>query len=113
MLNQVILETRIVKNIGLKHSPKGFPFLKLVVVFDSLEKKDNEWQTKGNFIQATLFGKRAEKLAESLKPGVPVIIRAKLQQDEWIDKENQKRKSFKLAIDDLHFAKSSKPKFKY
>jgi single-strand DNA-binding protein len=110
MLNQIILETRLVKSEPLKYSTKGTPYLKLVFVFSTPEKQGNEWQDKDNFIAGTIWGKRAEKLNGKLKPGSPLIIRAKLEQNRWEDKEGQKHSSYALVVEDLHFARTPRQK---
>ncbi len=110
MLNQLILEARIVKNQGLKQSINGINYLPLIIVFDTLEKKDNKWNEKGNFIKAVLWGKKSLTLATHLKPGKQIIIRGKLEQKKWENENGEKRSNFSMTIEELHFVKNKKSK---
>ncbi|HCL56924.1 MAG TPA: hypothetical protein DHW82_07945 [Spirochaetia bacterium] len=110
MMNQIILETRVVRNDRIKFTSGGFAYLSLTLVFETVEKKDNQWQTKKNFIKAILWGKKAQKLAEYLKPGTPIIVRGKLEQNNWESKDGEKRSGFSLNIEELHFEKQQKRK---
>ncbi len=105
MLNQIVLETRVVKNNGLKYSSKDQPYLNLILVFETLEKKDSEWKAKGNFIKACLFAKKAEALKD-VKPGTPLIISGKIEQNKWESKEGEKRSEISLKIEEFHFIKN-------
>jgi single-stranded DNA-binding protein len=113
MLNQVILETRVVKNDGLKYSSRGREYLNLLLVFDTPQKKDDGWDTKGNFIRATLWGNRAKTLADKLNPGHTFIVRGKLEQNQWENENKEKRSSFSLSIQEIHFTRFKKAKLKY
>ena len=41
MMNQIILETRVVRNDGIKFTSGGFAYLSLTLVFETVEKKEN------------------------------------------------------------------------
>lgn len=113
MLNQMILEAGVVKNQGLKYSTKGTAYLGLSLVFDTLEKKDNQWNAKKNYILGTIWGKPAERLAQRIKVGSQLIIRGKLEQRSWIDKEGKNKSLHALTIEEVHFSKKSRAKMAY
>lgn len=53
-----------------------------------------------------LWGERAEKLSPHLSKGSKVCIHADEYQEEWTDKESQKRKALKYTIRQIEFADS-------
>jgi len=55
-----------------------------------------------------VFGKRAEALAEYLKKGQLVAVEGKLRQDNWEDKDGNKRSRVEILMDNLHFVSSPK-----
>ena len=110
MLNQIILESGVVKNEGLKYSSKGKAFLNLVLVFKTLEKKADGWGDKKNYIRGTMWGKMAQGLSDKLKPGNSIIIKGKLNQKNWVRENGKQAKDYSLVIDEIHFAKRKRVK---
>ncbi len=102
MLNQIILETRVVTNNGLKISSNDTPYIHLTLVFETRQKDGSEWKSKKNFIKASLFSKKAEALAD-VKPGTPLIVRGKLEQNKWESQEGEKRSDFSLTLEEFHY----------
>lgn len=108
MLNQVILESRIVRNAGLQISKNGNAYISLTVVFETAIKVESKWEKKSNFISAFLWGTRARRLVSSLRPGKAVILRGRLQQSEWENDEGKSQKNFFLNVEELHFMKKAR-----
>ena len=66
MLNQVILESTIVRNDGIRFSPQKKAYLPLILLFKTAQKQKNGWGEKKHFIKATLWGKSAQSLSEKI-----------------------------------------------
>lgn len=49
----------------------------------------------------SLFGKRAESLAQYLVKGGAVTVSGNVTEREWVDKDGQKRKSMDIRVGDL------------
>ena len=47
------------------------------------------------------FGQLGESVAESLAKGTAVIVTGRAAQEEWQDKEGQKRRSMKVVADEV------------
>lgn len=112
MLNQVILESVIVGNQGIKKNSKGRVYLCLSLSFQTLINSKGKWVKKNNFIRAFLRDDLAKKLVLMLKPGTAVIVRGKLNQNQWKDKAGSLKTSFHLTIDELHLMKRRSSIFK-
>lgn len=110
MLNQIILEAGVVKNEGLKYSARGTAYLSLSLAFETLEKKDSQWNARKNYIRGVLWGKQAERLAERLRTGSQIILRGKLEQKSWTDAAGNKKSAHSLTIDEVHFSRKPQAK---
>jgi single-strand DNA-binding protein len=53
------------------------------------------------FMDASLFGKRAESLQPYLEKGQQIGISGELSMDNWINKEGQERQSLRLRVSDV------------
>jgi single-strand DNA-binding protein len=61
-----------------------------------------EWEDRVNFVDCTVFGKRAESLSERLSKGMKVAIEGKLRYSQW-EREGQKRSKLEVAVDEIEF----------
>lgn len=67
-----------------------------------LDRKSDEWQEKTSWIDVTVFGQLAENVAQSLKKGDRVMVKGRLEQDEWEDRESgEKRSKLKMVADEI------------
>lgn len=63
-----------------------------------------EWEDRANYVDATIFGNRAEKLQAYLLKGTKVSIGGKLRWSSWDDKETGKKRSkVGIVVDELEF----------
>jgi len=68
----------------------------------SFSVADNQGRDKNAiFWRCSLFGKRAESLSGYLKKGQPVTVSGNLTENEWTDKDGQKRKNMELRVADV------------
>jgi len=102
MLNRIVLMGRLTKDPDLKYA-KDTAICKLTIATSNPYSKDTL------FIDATAFGKRAEKINEFFKKGRLIVIEGKLSMSEWVDKEGKKKRKHEIIIDNFYFA-DSKPK---
>ena len=65
-----------------------------------------EWEDYPNFIDCTMFGPRAEKLAQYLTKGLKVAIEGKLRYSSWENQEGQKRSKLEVIVDEIEFMSS-------
>jgi len=106
--NNVILVARLVRDAELKYTNSGFAILNFSIATNRSIKKDDEWKDEVSFFQCTLFGKRAESLAEYMIKGKQIAISGSLKQDRWENSEGQKRSVVKIIVDKVQFIGSKK-----
>lgn len=68
-------------------------------------KQTGEWEDVPQWVDCTLLGTRAEKLAPYLTKGTKVSIQGKLHYSSW-EKDGQKRSKLDVTIDELEFMSS-------
>ena len=59
-----------------------------------------EWEDYPNFVDCTLFGKRAEALEQYLSKGAKVAIEGRLHYSSW-EKDGQRRSKLGVIVDEI------------
>ncbi len=63
---------------------------------------DGEQREEVSFIDCEVWGRQGEIAAQYLTKGSATIVEGRLKQDNWTDKEGQKRSKLKLVVDRVH-----------
>lgn len=104
-INKAIISGRLTRDAELRNT-NGTNTAVLnfsVAVNDRRQNKQTgEWEDHANYIDCSIFGTRAEKLASMLQKGTKVCVAGKLRQSQWEDKETgKKRSSISILVDDI------------
>ena len=59
-----------------------------------------EWEDYPNFVDCTLFGRRAEALERYLSKGSKVAIEGKLRWSQW-ESDGQRRSKLEVVVDEI------------
>lgn len=63
-----------------------------------------EWEDHPNFIDLTVFGRRAEVIHTWCTKGTKVAVQGKLRQNTWVDKDTGKNRSrITVIVDEIDF----------
>ena len=88
--NQVVLAGRLTRDPEYRVTNTG---LGLVTFSIAWSRKYNEHETKC-FLDCKMFHKtKAEKIADDIKKGCPVIVRGELETETWEDKNTKQPRS--------------------
>lgn len=104
MSTPVTLTGRLTKDPELAFSQAGKAYARFTIVTDQrvLNKTTNEWESQNStFWNCTAFGALGENVAESLTKGLAVIATGRASQEDWTDKQGNKRTSIKVVIDEI------------
>jgi len=63
---------------------------------------DGEQREEVTFIDCEAWGRQGEIAAQYLTKGTMVIVEGRIKQDNWTDKEGQKRSRLKLSAERVH-----------
>lgn len=77
--NSVIIAGRATRDAELNYSEGGSAYLNIGIANNqNWRNKSGEWVDNTVFANATLWGKAAERMADKIKKGDPIIIEGKL-----------------------------------
>lgn len=104
MINCVALSGNIGQNPELRSTANGTQVLSFSVAVNERVKdqQTGEWSDRPNWVQCTMFGTRAEKLAQYLAKGMKVAIEGKLRYSSW-EKDGVKRSKLEVIVDEIEF----------
>ena len=100
---------RLGKDAELKQMPNGESVTKLSLAYN-FGKKDGSGNRSTQWVDASLFGKRAEALTQYLKKGVQVFADVDdVHVRQWQDKDGQNRYSLNGIVSKIEFAGTRQP----
>lgn len=106
-----MLAAQVIGNIGgepdHKYSANGAPFLRFNVASNFRARSQaGEWEDRTEWVRVTVFGKRAESLAELLRKGMRVFAAGRLEARPWTDQQGNVRAGLELVADTVEFFSS-------
>lgn len=103
-INNVSLTGRLTRDPELRVTAGGTQLLSFTLAFNTSvrNRQTGEWDERSNFIDCTMFGKRAEALLNFLAKGQKVAIAGKLRYATW-DKDGQRHSKLDLIVDEIEF----------
>lgn len=107
-INHVSISGNITHDAELRATPGGTAVLSFgVAVHESVKGNDGQWTDRPNFVDCTMFGARAESIAQYLVKGTKVAVSGRLRYSTW-EKDGQHRSKLEVIVDDIEFM-SRKP----
>lgn len=102
-INNVTISGNLTRDAELRTTPGGTAVLSLgVAVNDRRRNQNGEWEDYANFVDCTLFGRRAEAIHQYLVKGTKVAIEGRLHYSSW-EKDGQRRSRLDVYVDELEF----------
>lgn len=101
-INVVNISGNLTRDSELRRTTGGTAILGFGVAVNDRRKNQQtgEWEDYPNFVDCTMFGTRAEKLAGMLTKGTKVCILGKLRYTSW-ERDGQKRSKIEVIVDDI------------
>lgn len=107
-INKVMVTGNLTRDAELRTTPSGTAILTFgIAVNDRRRNQNGEWEDYANFVDCTMFGRRAEALQKYLQKGVKVAIEGRLHYSSW-EKDGQRRSKLDVTVDELEFMSSRK-----
>lgn len=107
MLNNIVLQGRLCRDVELRKLPSGKSVASVSVACDRDFTKDGG-ERETDFIDVVAFGATADHLAKYYTKGKMIIVSGRLQIRTWVDKENNKRRNAEVVADSVYFGDSKK-----
>lgn len=107
-INNVNISGNLTRDAELRATKGGTSVLALGVAVNDRRKnaQTGEWEDYANFIDCTLFGRRADALAQYLTKGTKVSIAGRLHYRSWEVQDGSKRSKVDVIVDELEFMSS-------
>ena len=108
MLNKIIIQARLCKDVELRRLPSGKAVASVSVACDRdfANKETNERET--DFIDIVAFGGTGEFMEKYFHKGSMAIVSGRLQIRNWTDNDGNKRRTAEVVADNVYFGDSKK-----
>ena len=106
-INRVVISGNITREPEIRRTQSGFAILSFGVAVNDRRKnpQSGEWEDYANFLDCSVFGKRAESLDNILYKGMKVAIEGKLRWSQW-ERDGQKRSKVEVIVDEIEFMRN-------
>ena len=103
-INSVAISGNLGRDPELRATRSGMQVLGFSVCVNTRVKRGDSWEDKPNWVEVSIFGKRAEAVAKYLAKGTHVTLHGRLSQSTWETKDGQKRSRLEVIADDIDFS---------
>lgn len=103
-INRVCISGNLTRDPELRSTAGGTSVMGFGVAVNERRKNNQtgEWEDYPNFVDCTMFGKRAEAIERYLSKGTKVAIEGRLHYSSW-EKDGQKRSKLDVTVDEIEF----------
>ena len=104
-INRVIISGNLTRDPESRATSSGTTVLSFGVAVNDRRRnaQTGEWEDYPNYIDCTMFGRRADALSNILHKGMKVSIEGKLRYHSWETNDGQKRSKLDVIVDELEF----------
>lgn len=106
MLNTAILMGRLTADPELRRTQNNTAVTSFTLAIDRSFSKGAEKQT--DFIDIVVWDEKAEFAAKWFRKGQLVAVKGRIQVRSWEDKQGQKRRTYEVVAEEVHFAESKR-----
>lgn len=104
-LNTVSIGGNLCRDAELRATASGMAVLTFSVAVNESRKNQQtgEYEDYQNYVDCTMFGRRAESVSRYLTKGTYVALTGRLHQNRWQNKDGQNRSKLEVTADNIHF----------
>lgn len=104
-LNTVSIGGNLCRDAELRATASGMAVLTFSVAVNESRKNQQtgECEEYPNYVDCTMFGRRAESVSRYLTKGTYVALTGRLHQNRWQNKDGQNRSKLEVTADNIHF----------
>lgn len=102
-INKVVISGNITRDAETRVTNTGSAVLSFTVAVNERRRDhDGEWRDFPNYVDCTLFGKRATAIEQYMTKGAKVAIEGKLRWSQW-ERDGEKRSKLEVIVDEIEF----------
>ena len=107
--NRIQVLGNLTRDPELRYTPQGTPVCTLNVASNdrSRDPKTKEYVDTPTFFRGTVWGQKAEVVAQHFEKGSEIFIEGRFKPEEWTDREGLKRTTFGIQVSDFNFTGGS------
>lgn len=104
-LNTVSIGGNLCRDAELRATASGMAVLTFSVAVNESRRNQQtgEYEDYPNYVDCTMFGRRAESISRYLTKGTYVALTGRLRQNRWQNKDGQNRSKLEVTVDNIHF----------
>lgn len=108
-INKVFISGNLTRDCELRQTQGGTAVLQMGVAVNERRKnpQTGDWEDYPNFVDVTMWGKRAEAVSHYLSKGSKVAIEGRLHYRSW-EKDGQRRSKLEVVADEVEFMSQRK-----
>lgn len=106
MLNKIIVQGRLVKDVEIRHTQSGKEVASVTLACERDFKKNGEKET--DWIDVVAWGNTSSFLGKYFSKGRMAVVEGRLQTRTFEDKDGNKRKVTEIVADNVYFGDSKK-----
>ena len=102
-INHCVISGNLGADPELRSTASGTAILSLRVAVNERRKdQSGEWTDYVNWVDAVMFGARAESVSRFLQKGSKVAVEGRLRYSSW-ERDGQKRSKLEVVVDEIEF----------
>jgi len=102
--NRVVLIGNLTRDPQLRQIPSGTSVAELgLATNERYRNREGELAESTCFVDVVAWGKQAETCDQYLSKGAPILVEGRLQFDQWLNSEGQKRSKLRVRADRIRF----------
>jgi len=107
--NKLIVVGNLTRDPELRYTAQGTPVCTVNVASNdrSRDPKTKEVVDTPTFFRATVWGQKAETVAQHFDKGSEIYLEGRFKPEEWTDREGNKRVTFGIQVSDFNFTGGS------
>ncbi|MBO6013832.1 MAG: single-stranded DNA-binding protein [Oscillospiraceae bacterium] len=106
MLNHIDVMGRLVRDPELRYTQSNTPVTSFTIAVDRDFGKTDSGERQTDFIDCVAWRSTAEYINKYFTKGRMVVVSGRLQMRDWVDKNENKRRSAEVVVDNIYFGDS-------
>lgn len=108
MLNHIDLMGRLTRDPELRYTQSQTPVASFTLAVDRDFADKNTGERQTDFIDCVAWRSTAEFVSKYFQKGSMAVVSGRLQLRDWTDRDNNKRRSAEIVVDNVYFGASKR-----